>query len=120
MDEQAAKGEPIRGRRYMIFTLIAMLILTIIVGMNANITALEKIRDEKLHQAMTSGVNKKEEKPTLPADSDKKEEPEAEVKKPEAKEEEKKKVEEPEATEKAKETAEGEKEKKEDPAEEGK
>ena len=49
MDEQAAKGEPIRGRRYMIFTLIAMLILTIIVGMNANITALEKIRDEKLH-----------------------------------------------------------------------
>ena len=48
MDEQAAKGEPIRGRRYMIFTLIAMLILTIIVGMNANIQALEKIRDEKL------------------------------------------------------------------------
>lgn len=51
MDEQAAKGEPIRGRRYMIFTMVAMLILTIIVGMNANIQALEKIRDQKLdHQ----------------------------------------------------------------------
>jgi hypothetical protein len=48
MDETASKGEPVRGRRYMIFTIIAMLILTIIVGMNANIQALEKIRDQKI------------------------------------------------------------------------
>lgn len=67
MDEQAAKGEPIRGRKYMLFTMIAMLILTIIVGMNANIQALEKIRDQKL-QHQVSGIERQKE-PTKPAES---------------------------------------------------
>ena len=48
MDESASKGEPVRGRRYMLFTFMAMLILTIIVGMNANSAALDKIKQEKI------------------------------------------------------------------------
>ena len=58
MDEQQAKGEPVRGRRYMLFTFVAMLILTIIVGMNANIQSLEKIKNERLKEA-TSGLERK-------------------------------------------------------------
>ena len=69
MDEQAAKGEPIRGRKYMLFTMVAMLILTIIVGMNANIQALEKIRDQKLDNQVT-GIDRKKVEPTQPQPAD--------------------------------------------------
>lgn len=109
MDEQAAKGEPIRGRRYMIFTMIAMLILIIIVGMNANIQALEKIRDQKVHQAVNSGIDRK--KPITPTETKPKSE---DKKEPEAPKKEEEKKEESAEVKKTEEKKEGESDKKEE------
>ena len=42
MDEQENKGEPVKGRYYMLYTIFAMLFLLIIVGANADYDSLNE------------------------------------------------------------------------------